>query len=310
MHYAARLGSTEMLEALLAADADPLLIDDAGRLPIFYAALMSHRKALQLLLNAIESRTHLQLALMPNKAKSSLQSTQTLANRLDAGLEKRVGELVTKALSHIDNQMHVAAHSGDAWLCQLLLEQGALKGSWRFQPDVGRVCTALDQAIVSGSVATVNVMTAAGIKAFKGDDVGREGELGPHTDFLQAAKEYAQRDQPAQLCALIASVDEAKLPDMSEVVMVAMQAHSFRCLDRLNELGFKPNAADAGSGATLTAIHKAAGKNDTQAQWRLSSRWASLPTPRMASTSERPCTSRQLAALCQRSKCLLKPREM
>ena len=136
-----------------------------------------------------------------------------------------------------------------------------MKMSRRFQPDVGRQCTGLDQAIVSGSVATVNVMTAAGIPAFGGGD----GELGPHTDFLQAAKEYAGRDQPAQLCALIASVDEAKVPDMSAVVVVAMQAHSFRCLDRLNELGFKLNAADSGSGATLTAIHKAAGMNGTQA---------------------------------------------
>ena len=78
---------------------------------------MSHRKALQLLLSAMESRTQLQLALMPDKAKSSLQSTQTLANRLDAGLERRVGDLVTKALSHIDDQMHAAAHSGDARGC-------------------------------------------------------------------------------------------------------------------------------------------------------------------------------------------------
>ena len=104
-----------------------------------------------------------------------------------------------------------------------------MKMSRRFQPDVGRQCTGLDQAIVSGSVATVYVMTAAGIPAFGDGD----GELGPHTDFLQAAKEYAGRDQPAQLCALIASVDEAKVPDMSAVVVVAMQAHSFRCLDRL-----------------------------------------------------------------------------
>ena len=261
MHYAARQGSVEMLEALLAADADPLLIDDAGRLPIFHAALMSHREALQQLLSAMESRTQLQLALLVDKAKSSLQSTQTLANRLDAGLEKRVGELVTKALSHIDDQMHAAAHSGDARLCQLLLDKGAMKECWRFQPDVGRMCTGLDQAIVAGSVATVNVMKAAGIDAFIGD----EGELGPHTNFLEAAKEYARRSQPAQLCALIASVDEAKLPDMSEVVVVAMQAYSFRCLDRLNQLGFTLKAADADSGVALTAMHKAAGKNDMHA---------------------------------------------
>ena len=261
MHYAARQGSVEMLEALLAADADPLLIDDAGRLPIFHAALMSHREALQQLLSAMESRTQLQLALLVDKAKSSLQSTQTLANRLDAGLEKRVGELVTKALSHIDDQMHAAAHSGDARLCQLLLDKGAMKASRRFQPDVGRMCTGLDQAIVAGSVATVNVMKAAGIDAFIGD----EGELGPHTNFLEAAKEYARRSQPAQLCALIASVDEAKLPDMSEVVVVAMQAYSFRCLDRLNQLGFKLKAADTDSSVALTAMHKAAGKNDMHA---------------------------------------------
>jgi ankyrin repeat protein len=263
MHYAARLGSTEMLEALLAADADPLLIDDAGRLPIFHAALMSHREALQQLLSAMESRTQLQLALLPDKAKSSLQSTQTLTNRLDAGLEKRVGELVAKALSHTDDQMHAAAHSGDARLCKLLLDDKGVwnTASWRFQPDVGSVCTGLDQAIVSGSVATVNVMKAAGINVYKGDD----GELGPHTDFLGAAKEYARRGQPAQLCALIASVDEAKLPDMNEVVVVALQAYSFRCLYRLNELGFKLNVADSGSGVTLNAIHKAAGKNDRHA---------------------------------------------
>lgn len=269
MHYAARQGSVEMLEALLAADADPLLIDDAGRLPIFHAALMSHREALQQLLSAMESRTQLQLALLVDKAKSSLQSTQTLANRLDAGLEKRVGELVTKALSHIDDQMHAAAHSGDARLCQLLLDKGAMKESRRFQPDVGRMCTGLDQAIVAGSVATVNVMKAAGIIVFgegsESDDDDDDKELGPHTNFLEAAKEYARRSQPAQLCALIASVDEAKLPDMSEVVVVAMQAYSFRCLDRLNQLGFKLKAADTDSSVALTAMHKAAGKNDMHA---------------------------------------------
>ena len=265
LHYAARHGSVEMLDALLNTGADPLHYDQMGRLPIYHAALMGHAPAVEQLLGAMEACPQIQLALLADTAKSSLQTSWKLASRQTPDLQERLLDLLAKALSHIDDQSHAAARAGDSNTCKLLFAKGAMKGCMRFQPDVGRTCTALDQAIVSGSIATVKVMLENGITCFNGH-AAAPFEKGPHTDFLEAAQDYVRSDRAAQLSALLASVDQAQLPDMGPVVLAAIESRAFNCLGRLRGLGFKAKLTDVAEGSrAAVALHQAAGKNDLDA---------------------------------------------
>jgi len=170
--------------------------------------------------------------------------------------------LVSRSLSHIDDQLHAAAHRGEAHTCRLLLSQGALTTSIRFQPSVGFVCTALDQAIACGSVETVQVMLAARVTPF----LGQGGEQGPHNDFLCAAIRYAKRNMAPQLEALLATRNESQLPDMDTPVRCAIEHRAFDSLLVLRDAGAKLDSQqDNNKDDARLALHEAAGNNKAPA---------------------------------------------
>ena len=260
IHFAARHGSLEMIKALLKPNrADVLKPDADGNLALFHATMMGHYDATAALCTAVEALPELRIRLLKDDAKFSIQSSwMLLATRNGPEeLKSRLESLVAVALSHIDDQFHAAARNGDARSCKILLDKGALKESWRFQPDVGFECTGLDQAIASGSVATVHAMVAAGITCY-----GGEGTCGKHDDFLRAAKSYAKQNQGQQLTALCVSLSEVDLQaqDLSEVAKVAVTNQAFNCCARLLDSGAKISLED-GSDA-MVVFHRVAGKND------------------------------------------------
>jgi len=201
LHYAAFHGHARMVAALLRASANPLLCDDAGRIPLGYALFGKHEGIIEQLCAQMKMRSE-ELSTLPEKAKVGLLLAWSKAEQEGEPHRQALSELLAEAMPDRLAQAHAAAAAGSATTLKHLLSLGInAEESQQKQPSVGgHMCRLLDQAVLAGSIETAEVCLDMGMR-FSGSGVHRIPQ--------QMAEWYVARDKGDQLAALL-HVDSRK----------------------------------------------------------------------------------------------------